>query len=94
MSGKYYQYFDWNTKNVNKFFSYFGEKFKKQAICDVENDPELESGIMAFLEIGNTRNSLVHERFDSVNIPKTSAEYYELYKKSIIFITYLKNKLK
>lgn len=94
MEGKYYLFFDWDKSNANKFFSYFGKSFKDQAISDVQNDTNLESGIRAFLEIGSTRNILAHERFESVNMPKTTTEYYDLYKKSIIFIDYLKNKLK
>jgi len=91
---QYHSYFEWKSaKNANKFFSLFGEKFKKQASGDVKDNSELEKSIRAFLEIGNLRNELVHGNFAVFPIEKTLEEIYELYRSANQFIDYLSSKL-
>lgn len=90
---QYHDYFDWNAKNANRFFSLFGEEFKKQASGDVKGNSELEESIRAFLEIGNLRNELVHGNFAVFPIEKTVKEIYELYRLAHKFIDYLSSKL-
>lgn len=93
MDRQYHTYFDWNSRNANKFFSLFGERFKKDAIKDVTSNDKLEEGIIAFLEIGSTRNMLIHENLYGVDIGnKTAKEFYESFKRAILFIDYLKKK--
>lgn len=91
---QYYNYFDWNTaKNANTFFSYFGEDFSNKAKDDVKRNELLSKAILAFLEIGQTRNNLVHKQFLHFSLPKTMDEYYSLYREALVFMTYLNGKL-
>lgn len=91
---QYYTYFDFDTDtNVNRFFKIFGDEFKKQAENDVKSKPELEQGIKAFLEIGLTRDRLIHQNFATLFLEKTSIEIYDLYKSALFFVDYLKSKL-
>lgn len=94
MNRQYNNYFDWDRNNCNKFFSYFGQTFKQEAMKDVSSNKELEEGIKAFLEIGNARNILAHERLHQANIgDKTTKEFYDAFKRAMVFIEYLKKKL-
>jgi hypothetical protein len=90
---QYHTYFDWNAKNANKFFSLFGEEFKNRAEEDVKDNSDLKKPILAFLEIGNLRNELVHGNFAVFPIEKTVEEIYELYRSAHQFIDYLSSKL-
>lgn len=90
---EYFKYFDWKTRNANKFFSLFGGEFKDQAKGDVKDNSELEKSIRAFLEIGNLRNELVHGNFAVFPIEKTVKEIYDLYHLAHQFIDYLSSKL-
>lgn len=95
MERQYHTYFDWEGSNANHFFAFFGETFKQEAIQDVRSKNELDDGIKAFLEIGNTRNTLIHERFFIVDLGnKTAEEFYKSFKKALGFMEYLKMKLK
>src|SRR4030042_1719481 len=62
MERQYNNYFDWDRSNANRFFSFFGDAFRQEADKDVHSNEKLEEGIKAFLEIGNARNTLAHER--------------------------------
>ena len=93
MERQYHTYFNWESRNANKFFSLFGERFKNEAIKDVASDDKLEEGIIAFLEIGNTRNILIHENLHVVDIGnKTVKEFYNSFKSATVFIDYLAKK--
>ena len=113
ISGKYHQIFDWGStsdptksaKNANKFWSLFGEDFRKsidEEIKDNQNDtPEVKlskknirESIEGFLEIGHQRNVLVHSNFALYNYEqKTIDEIYDLFKKAEPFVEYLRSKL-
>jgi hypothetical protein len=94
VSRQYHTYFDWDkATNANKFFSLFGEDFKNKMIKKVKDDPNLETSIKSFLEIGQERNKMVHQNFAEVVIDKTAEEIYKLYKSSIYFIETVKNEL-
>ena len=60
---QYHTFFAWEAKNANQFFSLFGEEFKEKCQAQVRSDAKLEESIRAFLELGNTRNELVHLNF-------------------------------
>jgi membrane-bound lytic murein transglycosylase len=95
MERQYHTYFDWEGSNANRFFALFGDTFRQEAGKDVHSDTKLEEGIKAFLEIGNTRNTLIHKRFHLADIGnKTAKEFYEAFEKAMIFVEYLKTKLK
>lgn len=91
---QFYTYFDWKSKNANKFFSLFGEEFKKQAEKDIKDNDDLKKSIQDFLQLMYLRNQLVHENFAVFPMEKTSEEIFTLYSSACIFINYLSLKLK
>lgn len=93
MERQFHTYFDWDKKNANKFFSLFGEDFRRTAINDVNSNGDLDDGIKAFIEIVDTRNMLSHEKLLESDLTKTAEDFYKLYKKALVFIEYVKNKL-
>ena len=60
---------------------------------DVSSTNDLEQGIKAFLEIGDLRNTMVHEDFVSFYFNKTAEEVFQLYLNSQSFVKYLSEKL-
>jgi hypothetical protein len=86
---QYHTYFDWNGKNANKFFSLFGSTFKEKRLQDIKDNPDLQSAIKSFLELGNERNKLVHQNFADCTIEKTAEEVYKLYQQAAVFIDFL-----
>lgn len=91
---QYHTYFDWKTaKNANTFFSLFGDEFKNIAVAEINGTVELQEGMVAFLEIGKDRNTLIHENFASFPLEKTSLELYEMYQKAQKFVDYLEIRL-
>ncbi len=94
MEGRYHTYFNWEGNNANSFFAFFGDTFKKEAGNDVRSNNKLDEGIKAFLEIGRTRNILIHERFHFAEIgDKTAEEFYKSFKKALVFVEYLRARL-
>lgn len=90
---QYHTFFDWEKKNANKFFALFGEEFKTFIAEQVKKDTELDEAIQAFLELGNYRNSLIHQNFANFNFEKTSDEIYALYIKASKFVEVFPSKL-
>ena len=89
---KYYTYFDWNEKKINRFLSMFGDKFKDQISTEIEANNKIKDGMEAFLELGNERNKMVHENYLIYKLNKTFEEIEELYKKSINLLIFLDEK--
>lgn len=83
---QYHTFFDWKSKNANQFFGLFGDGFKKFMKEQIGKDERLEQAIRAFLEIGNTRNILVHENFGGFHTYKTTQEIYNLYQQALVFV--------
>jgi hypothetical protein len=90
---QYHTYFQWDAKNANAFFSLFGDDFKNYIQQEVKRDKDFDEAIKAFLELGNSRNHLVHGNFATFTLNKTSDEIYDLYKKSRIFVENFRAKL-
>ena len=85
--------FAWKEANANHFFQRFGETFSSIAKHDVKTRPELDQGIKAFLLIGRIRNDLTHKELVKVVLDKTIDEFYDLHKKALLFINYLRRRL-
>ena len=83
---QYHTWFDWNTRNANKFFHLFGNAFYRRAKEAVDRDDVLDESIRAFLGIGRERNELVHEDFAGFQMNKTSEEIYGLYESATKFV--------
>ncbi len=73
---KYFQLFNWESKNVNKFWSLFGSDFQAYAKTVVAGDEDLQNSIKSFLELGHLRNQLVHENYLQFQLQKTTDEIF------------------
>jgi len=93
MERQYHTYFQWNKRNANAFLGRFGKSFKEAVERDVEDNEELEVSIKAFMEIGDLRNTLLHEKLLEVTLEKSVDDFYQLHNKALLFIGYLKTKL-
>ena len=94
ISRQYHTFFNWEGKNANHFFSLFGEEFKRKCAEQIKAESELENAVRAFLDLGATRNNLVHLNYADYQLPKTSEEYYNLYIQAMKFIRYIEYEFK
>ncbi|MCI5223717.1 MAG: hypothetical protein D3924_13870 [Candidatus Electrothrix sp. AR4] len=103
IGGNYHTFFAWGEKNnpdkpgknANVFFSLFGDDFKNEMKGIINNDILLPEAIKSFLEIGHLRNILVHSNFAAYNLDnKTTEEIYELHKRAVLFVEFIRKKLK
>ena len=84
---QYHTLFDWAAKNVNRFFSLFGNDFSQSMQQYTKNHQEYENAIRAFLEIGGARNSIAHKDYFHFPIDnKTTEEVYSTYKTALQFV--------
>lgn len=91
ISRQYHTFFNWRGRNANQFFSLFGEEFKRKCSKKINAESELDDAVRAFLDIGETRNNLVHMNYADYQLPKTSEEYYNLYVQAMKFIRYIED---
>lgn len=94
ISRQYFQLFDWESRNANKFFSCFGSSFSTFMKAEVKSDENLAGSIKAFIEIGLERNRLVHQNFGTFTLEKTAEEIFALYKNAVGFLDVIPNKLR
>lgn len=90
---QYHSYFDWRDRKANKFYSLFGDEFKKDIEKEIKSNEVLRNSVKDFLEIGFIRNELVHKNFANFPLDKTAKDIYVLYKSAIKFVDYLKKRL-
>ncbi len=90
---QYHTYFNWRDNNANQFFGLFGPGFKKFMSEEVQANEQLAEAIRAFLEVGYTRNTLVHENFAIFPIQKTVEEVYRKYQQAMVFVRVFPKKL-
>ena len=86
---QYHTWFAWKVttaKGANSFFGMFGDLFRKHAEKTVKENGRLDEAICAFLEIGRSRNELIHEDFAAFELNKTSGEVYQLYEHASFFV--------
>jgi hypothetical protein len=83
---RYHTWFDWDRRNANKFFGLFGSDFKEYCAQQVRDDPHLSASIAAFMELGDLRNTLVHENFASFPLGKSLAEVEALFNDALQFV--------
>lgn len=89
---QYHTYFSWDQNNANSFLGLFGDKFRNDVSREIEADPKLKQAVREFLDLGNSRNKLVHGNFSVFSLEKTFDEVYEQYKESVIFLDFLRKK--
>ncbi|NJL06084.1 MAG: hypothetical protein HC911_14505 [Chloroflexaceae bacterium] len=83
---QYHTYFTWDGNNANTFFALFGDSFKDFMSGEIKRNQELRESIKAFLELGQTRNQIVHQNFAEFTLEKTPEEIYTLYKQARTFV--------
>lgn len=83
---RYHTWFDWERRNANKFFGLFGPDFKDYCATRVREQPELAQSIAAFMELGELRNTLVHENFASFALGKSLSEVEVLFNQALKFV--------
>ena len=83
---QFHTYFVWDGRNANVFFGLFGEDFKRYMTLIVQANSEFRDAIVAFLELGNDRNRLVHQDFGTFALEKTSDEVFALYLNAARFV--------
>ena len=88
---QYHTWFDWESKNANRFFSLFGDDFKKYMEKLTKSDREFSLSINAFMEIGAERNRIIHQDFINFPMEKTTEEIYKLYLSANGFIEQFPN---
>lgn len=94
ISRQYHTWFEWKDGNANKFYSLFGEKFKQHMKNLLKVDQSLEESVKSFMELGRTRNLLVHSDYASYLINKTSDEVYFQYLSAQKFVDVIGKELR
>lgn len=75
----YHKWFQWERRDARAFDGLLGTLFKDYMRQQVQNDRTLEEALRDFLEIGDSRNRLVHQNFGSFTLEKTTDEIYSLF---------------
>lgn len=83
---QYHTWFKWEDKNANAFFGLFGDGFRAMMTQRVKDSEELAASVKAFLEVGNTRNRLIHQDYATFALDKTLEEIYRLYQTALPFV--------
>jgi len=68
---QYHAWFDWKTKNINKFLIQFGDGFKEEGRKYIDNHADRKNLERDFMTVGSTRNLLIHNNFLSYTIDLT-----------------------
>jgi hypothetical protein len=90
---QYHTYFDWESRNANRFLSLFGSKFKNDVSTEIRADRFLEEGCESFLTLGRTRNRLVHENFAEFSLDYALEDIVEQYGRALSFVAYLSERV-
>jgi hypothetical protein len=91
---QYHTFFNWDAHNANQFFGLFGSQFKKFMDFEIDNDPKLSESIDAFIQLGGSRNLLIHENYLGFQLEPTAADIYGSYEKAKYFVDIFPEKLK
>lgn len=86
ISRQYHTWFDWKAPTANPFYSLFGDNFLNSMKDITKNDDQFANSVKNFLEIGQLRNSLVHNNFSTFYMEKTSDEIFESYNLAQFFV--------
>mgnify|MGYP004521036813 CR=1 FL=1 len=86
---QYHTFFDWESKNTNKFWSLLGENTKSKVRQQLNSNEHLKAAEQAFIDLGRQRNLLVHENFAEYDVNTTVEEIYTKYKLACEFISFM-----
>jgi hypothetical protein len=83
----YHTLFNWDqqAKGVNGFFAAFGEDCKLRLRERLRNDAGFTDAAGSFIEMGQTRNTLVHNNYAEFQLDKTVNEILLLHQRARLF---------
>ncbi|MEY8213474.1 MAG: HEPN domain-containing protein [Colwellia sp.] len=93
LSRQYHTLFDWDRKNANRFFSFFGDESKDRHSKDLKEVGDLTTQEANFMFLGSLRNTLVHTNFAIASIDETYEEIYQKYLSAHKFVDYIESHL-
>lgn len=93
ISRQYHTYFDWDNMSANKFFGSFGDGCRAAFQAKTKADANFKASVMAFLELGQTRNRLVHRNYVQFDVDKTAEDIYAQFKLALDFLEYIRTTL-
>lgn len=73
---KYHAMFSWDSKNINKFLSLFGARYKAQMESEINTSDELSAAVNDFIFVNSQRNLLVHNNYASFSLPTSMDELW------------------
>jgi hypothetical protein len=76
---QYHTWFQWDANNANSFFALFGSEFSERMKARISASDQLSGAVEAFLELGRSRNLLVHQNYGVFSLEKTVGEIHGLY---------------
>lgn len=91
---QYHALFDWNANNANSFYGLFGEPYKKYMQGRIKVEVQLDSGVKAFISLGDRRNKLAHGNFSLFELDLTAEEIYAEYISAKRFVDELASSLR
>lgn len=88
---QYHTLFSWDANNTNSFWSLFGTDTKQKVREIITSNEVLKEAEKNFLEIGRSRNLLVHNNFAIFNLNITLEEIYSQYKSACKFLDFVES---
>jgi hypothetical protein len=89
---QYHSYFEWESRNVNRFLGMFGATFKDVASREIKAG-QLAGCAADFMELGELRNQIAHGNYVTFGLDKSADEIYALYGSGLQFVVYVEGKL-
>jgi hypothetical protein len=83
---QYHSWFKWDVNNANAFFSLFGEEFTDFMKTKSKTEAWLLPSIRDFMDLGRSRNLLVHGNFAAFTLEKTTDDVFTSYKSALLFV--------
>jgi hypothetical protein len=93
LSRQYHTFFKWDARNANGFFGLLGEAFRDRIKKRIEREPEIQTAIENFLDLGELRNMAAHQNFASFTTDKTSQEIMQSFESARRFLVVLREEL-
>lgn len=82
---RFHDMFDWTAANANKFWSFFGDEFKREVSTAICADSGAAESVKGFIELGQLRNITAHE-FATASVDRTVDELERLFRKAQQFL--------
>lgn len=86
---KFHTMFDWKNKSAGPFYGAFGDGFKKYVAAIIKSDDTLKAKEMAFLELGQLRNLIVHEGIHNYSLQRDIISIYNIFNESLDYSVFI-----